>query len=163
MMTRSWKLKFWRFFRSFHRTNWKSHSITESKDASRLPQMQGTIIHHRDKTQYSFYFCASHRCPFQKFIRQPLENIIQGCKMSKNHFCGCASSFHAEKLVAMSVTRLGMLSSSGFWSGSPCVIKHCHDFFFFGIGGDDRFVRPRTMMEEAGQIWADQSNSRVNV
>jgi hypothetical protein len=92
----------------------KSHLITGSKDASGLPQIQGTIIHHTDKTQYSFYLCASHRCLFQKFIRQPLENIIQGCEMSKNHFCDCASSFHADKLVARSVTRPDRLSSSEF-------------------------------------------------
>jgi len=38
-------VKFWQFSRVFHRTSWKSHSITGSKDASGLPQIQGIIIH----------------------------------------------------------------------------------------------------------------------
>jgi hypothetical protein len=37
-------------FQGFHRASWKSHSITGSKDASRLSQMQGTMIHHCHKT-----------------------------------------------------------------------------------------------------------------
>jgi hypothetical protein len=43
-------MKFGCFSRAVHRTSWKSHSIIGSKDASGLPQMQGTIVHHGHNT-----------------------------------------------------------------------------------------------------------------
>jgi hypothetical protein len=73
-MTRSWKVKLWRFSRAFHRTSWKSHLMTGSKDASELPQIQGTILHASHKTQYLFYLCPSHRRPYGKLIGHPRES-----------------------------------------------------------------------------------------
>jgi hypothetical protein len=43
------KAKFCWFSRAFHRARRKSHSITESKDASMLSKIQRIVIHRRQK------------------------------------------------------------------------------------------------------------------
>jgi hypothetical protein len=45
-----------RIIRSIPSASGKTHSIIGSKDTSGLPQMQGTIIHHPNKTKYSCYY-----------------------------------------------------------------------------------------------------------
>jgi hypothetical protein len=61
------KIEFWRFSRAFHRTIWKNHSITGSKDTNGSPQIQRIIIFHSHQT---WYFISG------LLVRAHTENIL---------------------------------------------------------------------------------------